>query len=149
MYAPSLFTGTLLDRLGVRRMMTIGAASLLAAIATGAASHALAAYGVALVLLGLGWNFLFVGGTVLLTRSYRAEERFRAQALNDFVVFGTQAVAATAAGAALDRIGWTATNLAVAPLILLMFALTAVLGRRVSALPAASAVAEAHNPGGG
>ena len=150
MYAPSLFTGTLLDRLGVRRMMTLGATSLLAAVATAATSHALAAYGIALVLLGLGWNFLFVGGTVLLTRSYRAEERFRAQALNDFVVFATQAVAALAAGAALDRIGWAATNLAVVPLILLMLVLVVVLGGRAAALPApAASIAEAQSPVGG
>jgi len=60
----------------------------------------------AMVLLGIGWNFLFVGGTTLLTTSYRASERFKVQALNDFLVFGLQAVGSLGAGLLLALYGW-------------------------------------------
>ena len=149
MYAPSLAAGFLVDRIGVRRMMTAGSVALLACTGVAASSHTLAAYAVALTLLGLGWNLLFVGGTVLLTRSYRSEERFRAQGLNDFIVFGTQAIAALGAGAALHRFGWTVTNLVVAPMILLMLALITKLGRRVARVPVHAKMAEAESPAGG
>jgi MFS family permease len=69
------------------------------------------AYYAALILLGLGWNLLFVGATVLLTRSYVPSERFRAQALNDFIVFGAQATASLSAGAVLQLVSWDAVNL--------------------------------------
>ncbi len=71
----------------------------------------LPAYYTALVLLGLGWNFLFIGATVMLTQTYSPGERFRAQALNDLTVFGVQASASLSAGAVLQLVSWDAVNL--------------------------------------
>jgi MFS family permease len=129
MYAPSLVSGYLTDRLGERRMMIAGALTLLACAAVTSTSHAVGAYWLGLVLLGVGWNLLFVGATVLLTRSYAASERFRAQAVNDFVVFGSQACASLASGAVLHRWGWTTSSLIVVPVVGVLLALL-VAGRR-------------------
>jgi MFS family permease len=142
MYAPSLVTGLLVDRLGVRRMMIAGALALLSCIATTAFSHAVVTYWVGLILLGVGWNLLFVGGTVLLTRSYESAERFRAQATNDVAVFGSQATASLASGAVLHRFGWMTMNLAAVPVLVLMLALIGTLGRRTWPGPRDSAQAQ-------
>jgi MFS family permease len=75
-----------------------------------------------MVLLGVGWNLLFVAGTTLLTGTYRPAERFRAQALNEFAVFGSQAVASLLAGVALAAVGWAGLNLASLPLLAAMLA---------------------------
>ena len=120
MFAPSLVTGWLVDRLGVRRMMMAGVLAIGAAIAAAASGHAVPAYWMALVLLGSGWNLLFIGATVSLTQSLEPSERFRGQGLNDFMVFSSQAVASLAAGAVLHQFGWAAMNLAVVPLLLLV-----------------------------
>jgi hypothetical protein len=77
----------------------------------------LAHYWWGLVLLGLGWNLLFVAGTTLLTSSYLPAERYRAQAVNEFAVFGTQAAVSLLAGPALHALGWTRMNLATVPLL--------------------------------
>jgi MFS family permease len=130
MYAPSLVSGFLVDRLGVRRMMIAGTIALLACIAFTATSHTFVAYWIGLVLLGLGWNLLFIGCTVLLTRSYEPGERFRAQATNDLTVFGSQASASLASGAVLHQFGWAAMNLAAVPLLLLVLVLVAAFGAR-------------------
>ena len=118
MFAPSLITGWLVDRLGVSRMMTAGTFVIAAALAAGASGHTVTAYWAGLVLLGLGWNLLFIGATVLLSQNLAPEERFRAQGLNDLTVFGSQAVASLAAGAVLYRFGWIAMNLAAAPVLI-------------------------------
>jgi MFS family permease len=134
MYAPSLLTGWLVDRLGVTRMMTAGAIVIGGAIAAAASGHSVWAYWAGLVLLGLGWNLLFIGATVLLAKSLAPAERFRAQGLNDLTVFGSQAFASLAAGAVLHRFGWLPMNLAVAPILLLVLTLIARHGvaRRAS-----------------
>ncbi len=111
MYIPSLFTGALIDRFSLRSVMTAGALILLASAGFGIWASGLASYYTALILLGLGWNFLFVGATVMLTRTYTPGERFRAQALNDFVVFGSQAMASLSAGAVLQLAGWPVVNI--------------------------------------
>jgi hypothetical protein len=98
--------------------MLTGLVLMAGCVIVGASGHALAHYWWSLVLLGLGWNLLFVAGTTLLTVSYRPAERFRAQAVNDFSVFGAQAVASLLAGPAVHSLGWTQLNLAVAPLLL-------------------------------
>jgi predicted MFS family arabinose efflux permease len=139
MFAPSLFTGFLVDHVGARKLMVAGAITLIACVAIAATSHALSAYWTSLVLLGLGWNFLFVGATVLLTRSYRPEERFAAQAFNDFVVFAVQAAASLGAGIALHSIGWSVMNLTLAPLLIALLFLIALLG----GLPSPAAVTKA------
>lgn len=123
MFAPSLVTGSLVDRLGVSRMMIAGTFALGAAVAAGASGHSVTAYWTALVLLGLGWNLLFIGATVLLTQTLQPAERFRGQGLNDFTVFSSQAVASLASGAVLHRFGWVAMNVAVVPLLILVVVL--------------------------
>jgi MFS family permease len=77
-------------------------------------------YFVSLVFLGLGWNFLFISGTSLLITSYRPEEKFRAQGLNDFVVFSTQAFGAVFAGFLLSILGWQLINLLCIPLLIII-----------------------------
>jgi len=139
MFTPSLFSGLLIDRLGPRRMMTAGAFAMLACIAIAGKSHAIPAYIVALALLGVGWNFLFVGGTVLLSRTWQPAERFRVQATNDFIVFGTQAIASLSAGAALHGFGWTTVNLITLPLLVAMLAALAVTRTRTAAAAAPTA----------
>jgi MFS family permease len=123
MYIPSLFTGLLIDRLGLRQVMLAGAGILLASGIIGFSAATLGAYYLALILLGLGWNFLFVSATVLLTKTYTPGERFRAQALNDFLVFGVQATASLSAGAVLELASWETINVIGIGLIVLTFIL--------------------------
>ncbi|WP_065187569.1 MFS transporter [Shewanella woodyi] len=106
MYLPSLFTGYLVAKWGVTRMMLIGLTAYLVTIVIALAGSELLNYWVALVLLGLGWNLLFVGGTVLLPQCYRAGEGFKVQALNDTLVFGAQALASLSAGWVIHQLGW-------------------------------------------
>ncbi|MBW8183488.1 MFS transporter [Shewanella nanhaiensis] len=106
MYLPSLFTGYLVAKWGVTRMMLIGLTAYLVTIVIALAGSELLNYWVALVLLGLGWNLLFVGGTVLLPQCYRVGEGFKVQALNDTLVFGAQALASLSAGWVIHQLGW-------------------------------------------
>ena len=117
MFAPSFATGHLIARLGIVPVLGAGVALALAAVAVNLAGQSLAHVTLALVALGVGWNFLFVGGTTLLTSAYRPEERPRAQACNDFVVFATVTVTALGAGALHFALGWRAVNLATLPLL--------------------------------
>ena len=84
----------------------------------------------ALVLLGVGWNFAYVGGTTLLTTAYREAEKARAQAINDFVVFGTVAVASLSSGWLYHQFGWQTLNLAALPFLVAALAATLALMRR-------------------
>lgn len=121
MYLPSLLSPWLIERLGIRRMMLAGVVAMGACIVISAAiGHAFVHYFVGLVLLGLGWNLLFVAGTTLLTTTYQPGERFRAQGFNDLVVFGSQGLASLLAGAAMQTLGWQALNLASAPLLVVV-----------------------------
>ena len=107
MYIPSLFSGFLIARLGVTRLMFIGVLALLATSIVGLQGQTVLHYWWALVLLGVGWNFLYVGGTTMLTYSYTLEERFRAQAVNEFLVFGMAASTSLLAGTVMHLVGWT------------------------------------------
>jgi MFS family permease len=118
MYVPSLFAGFLIERVGVTRLMLVGTVGLLATSIIGLQGHALMHYWWALVLLGIGWNFLYVGGTTLLTYSYSMSERFRAQAVNEFLVFGMSASASLLAGTVMFYFGWTTLMLAPLPALL-------------------------------
>ena len=135
MYMPSLFTGFLLERLGLLRVMLAGVLSLVASVLLSLTVHEYMGYWGALVLLGLGWNFLFVGGTVLLTRSYLPPERFKAQAINDFTVFGTQALASLSAGTVLYLANWYVLNLITLPLLFMTFIAILLLRRQISPIP--------------
>ncbi len=135
MYMPSLFTGFLLERLGLLRVMLAGVLSLVASVLLSLTVHEYMGYWGALVLLGLGWNFLFVGGTVLLTRSYLPPERFKAQAINDFTVFGTQALASLSAGTVLYLANWYVLNLITLPLLFMTLIAILLRRRQISPVP--------------
>ena len=117
MYLPSLVSGYLIDRFGVIRMMVAGAIVLAASLIVGMSGHALDQYWISLVLLGVGWNFLYVGGTTMLTYTYTPAERFRAQAINEFCVFGTAAAGSLLAGTIMYWFGWFTTVAAPLPLL--------------------------------
>ena len=106
MYLPSLVTGFLIGRLGVGRLMAVGVCALAVTLALAFAGREVLHYGASMVMLGVGWNFLFVGGTVLLARAHHPAERFRAQAVNDFSVFGMSAIGSLSAGLVLHTWGW-------------------------------------------
>lgn len=121
MYLPSLIAPLLVGALGVRMMMLLGVAANLACVAISVwLGHAFVHYFIGLVLLGLGWNLLFVAATTLLTSSYAPEERFRAQGFNDLAVFGSQATASLLAGTAIETLGWETLNLVTLPLLALV-----------------------------
>lgn len=122
MYLPSLITPLLVAKLGLLRLMTIGVVIMGGTVLIGLAGHHLMHYWFSLVLLGVGWNFLFVGGTSLLVQTYRSAERFKAQAFNDFGVFGMSAVASLMAGTVLHNWGWIFLLLSSVPGLLLMLA---------------------------
>ena len=107
MYVPSLAAGFLIDRVGVTRLMIVGAVCIFATSIVGLQGHSMMHYWWALVLLGIGWNFLYVGGTTLLTYTYSMAERYRAQAVNEFLVFGMSASASLLAGTVMFYFGWT------------------------------------------
>ncbi len=121
MFVPSLFSGFLIERFGAPRVLLAGAALLALTILGSLITEHFVHYWGALVLLGVGWNLQFVGSTVLLTGVYRAEERFKVQAVNDFTVFGTQAAASLSAGALLFAVGWVPMNLLALPLLAPVF----------------------------
>ena len=124
MFAPSFVTGSLIARFGVTRVLLAGAGMLLASALAALSGLALYNFWAALALLGVGWNFLYVGGTTLLTAAYRPEERAKTQAANEFLTFGVVAVASFASGGVMARIGWNAINYATFPLLLIAAATT-------------------------
>lgn len=118
MYVPSLFSGFLIHWLGVTRLMYAGAAILLGTSIIGLKGQSVLHYGWALVLLGIGWNFLYVGGTTMLTYTYTLEERYRAQAVNELLVFGSSAATSLLAGTMMHFFGWTQLMLIPMPILL-------------------------------
>jgi predicted MFS family arabinose efflux permease len=126
MFAPSFFTGILITRYGAPRIMQTGFVLLLGHVVLALSGVEFMHFLSALILLGVGWNFAFIGGTALLTQAYQPGERMKVQAVNEFTVFGLVATATLSAGWLYDRFGWVTLNLAVVPLLLA--ALIAVIG---------------------
>lgn len=124
MYAPAFFSGRLIQRFGAGTVVLAGAVLSGACALIALASTDLANFYVALLCLGVGWNFMFVGGTSLLARAYRPSERAKAQAFSEFTTFGATALASLSAGQTLDRYGWAMVNLAVLPLLALAMLVT-------------------------
>lgn len=125
MYLPSLVSPLIVRMLGIRNMMLLGIAANVACVAICAwVGHDFIHYFWALVLLGVGWNLMFVAATTQLGSTYRPEERFRAQGFNDFAVFGCQAAASLLAGTAIETLGWEILNLITLPLLLFVFWMT-------------------------
>ena len=125
MYAPSFFTGHLIARFGTERIIALGLTILAAAGAVAMAGVQLENFFIALVLLGLGWNFGFIGATTMLTSAQRPEERGRLQGLNDLVVFGGVTLASFSSGGLMNcsggsvEAGWQMVNLAMLPFLVL------------------------------
>jgi MFS family permease len=136
MYAPSFVTGHLIARFGVVRILLTGAALLLACCAINLLGIATVNFWAANVVLGIGWNFLFVGATTLLTRVYAPEEKAKVQALNDFLIFGTVAVSSFASGALLSGLGWNMVQIAVMPFAVVAAATVFWLRQRSAATTA-------------
>jgi len=117
MFAPSFFTGDLIKRFGAPRIMQIGFVLLLAHVAIAVSGLEFLHFLSALILLGLGWNFAFIGGTALLTQTYRPAEQLRVQMVNEFIVFGLVATASLSAGWIYTHFGWVLLNLSMVPLL--------------------------------
>jgi MFS family permease len=128
MFAPSFFTGELIRRFGVTAIMRAGALLGLVCVALNLAGTTLSHFWLALVALGISWNFLFIGGTTLLTETYEQAERAKVQAANDFMVFTTVALSSLSAGYLQYRLGWQAVNWGVVPLLLLILGSLGWLG---------------------
>ena len=118
MYGPSFFTGSLILRFGVRTVVMAGLALLAISAIVAITGITVAHFWTTLILLGLGWNFAFIGATTMVTQCHRPEERNKVQAFNDFLVFGAMAVGSFASGKVLATAGWATVNEAVLPLVL-------------------------------
>jgi MFS family permease len=125
MFLPSFFTGSLIQRFGNLRIIALGSLITAGCLVANMSGIAFANFSIGLALLGLGWNFMFVGGSTLLTRAYTPEERAKTQAANDFVVFTSSAVGAFSSGMLYNQFGWTIVNAGIAPAMVL--ALIAVI----------------------
>ena len=123
MYAPSFFTGALISRFGLRTIMATGLALITAAAVIGLLGITLWNFWAALAVLGIGWNFAFIGATTLVTECHGPRERNKVQSFNDFLVFGSMALGSFSSGALLARFGWSAVNTVVFPVVVVAAAL--------------------------
>jgi len=117
MFAPSFFTGALIRRVGVIAVLAAGVALNAASIAVALSGVSVPQFWWSLVMLGVGWNFLYIGGTTLLTETYRFEERAKAQGTNDFTIFAVMAVSSFTSGVTVTSAGWEKVNLFALPLL--------------------------------
>ena len=122
MFAPSFITGSIIGRIGPYFTVGIGLLLIIGAAGTALTGITTTHFDIALVLLGVGWNFGFIGSTVMLTKGYRPEEGARVQAFNEQMVFGVNALASIGAGVLLNSLGWEAINMIAMPI-----AVTAIL----------------------
>jgi MFS family permease len=115
MFVPSFFTGQLIKRFGAEKITALGMVMLMGAAAAGLAGITFGHFAVALIVLGLGWNFGFIGGTTMLTDTYRPSERGKVQAANDLGISILMAIASSSSGVILADWGWHAVPLAIFP----------------------------------
>ena len=127
MYAPSFFTGSLVSRFGVLNVILTGCAIMLVCIVAALTGEGVFNFWLSLFLLGVGWNFMYVGGSALLTEAHTSAERAKTQAANDFLIFLTMAISSASSGLLLNKSGWHAVNLGSIPFLLLATAATAWL----------------------
>lgn len=118
MFAPSFVTGNLINRFGILNILLAGVVLCVICVAINLTGQSVWHFWLALITLGIGWNFLFVGGTTLLTESYRPEEKTNTQAINDFIVFSIVSITALSSGTIHHYYGWKTVNLSVLPLLL-------------------------------
>ena len=117
MFGPSFFTGNLISRFGEYKIILLGALLGVVSVIVSLSGLELANFYIALVLLGLSWNFMFIGGTTLVTTTYKPSETAKVQGLNDFLVFGTVATASLMSGQLQERFGWDVVNYGALPLL--------------------------------
>lgn len=117
MFLPSFFTGDLIKRFGVIKIIITGTLLNFLAIGIALAGTDISHFWFALVTLGVGWNFMFIGGTTLLTETYEAHEKSRVQGFNDMLIFATMAVSSSSAGVLVNAKGWETVNYAALPFI--------------------------------
>jgi MFS family permease len=135
MFGPSFVTGRLIARFGAERVVVAGLVLLIACAGAAIAGLALWNFWAALILLGLGWNFGFIGATTMVAESYRPSEKSKAQGFNDFVLFASVALASLLSGAVYNAWGWAALNVVIIPvagLCLLMLGGLGLFGRRAA-----------------
>jgi MFS family permease len=130
MFAPSFVTGALIRRFGVLPVMFFGALLNVASIALALSGVSVPQFWGSLVLLGVGWNFLFIGATAMLTETYRPEERAKAQGANDMAIFVMMTISSLTSGMIVTSAGWERVNYAAAPMIAVVAILIAWLGLR-------------------
>lgn len=132
MFAPSFFTGDLIKRYGVLNVLAVGAGLMFACIGIALAGTSVMHFWWALLLLGVGWNFLYIGGTTLLTETYRPEEKAKVQGGNDFMVFAVQGITSLSSGVLITAEGWDTVNYWALPVVAATALATVVwwLGRR-------------------
>lgn len=124
MFGPSFFTGSLIQRFGVLNIILAGIVLLFLCIVSALAGTSVLNFWVALFLLGVGWNFMYVGGSALLTECHTPAERAKTQAANDFMIFVTMAISSMASGVLLNVSGWPAVNYGSIPFLILAAAAT-------------------------
>jgi predicted MFS family arabinose efflux permease len=129
MFVPSFFTGSLIDRFGARNVILCGILILGVHVTFALTGTDFLHFVSGLIFLGIGWNFMFIGGTALLSKTYRPSEKEKTQAFHDFVVFGMISLSSFSAGGILNYSGWLAVNLAVIPLLLIAF-ITILISKR-------------------
>jgi MFS family permease len=118
MFAPSFFTGALINRFGVIRVTGFGLLLMIVAAGIGIAGISVWHFWSGLALLGVGWNFAFIGATTLVTQCHRPNERNKVQAFNDFLVFGSMAIGSFSSGKLLANFGWDVVNEVTVPFVL-------------------------------
>ena len=140
MFAPGFFTGNLIARFGVLRLMLVGAALNFVCVAIALSGTGVIHFWAALFLLGVGWNFVFVGATTLLTESHHPQEKALVQGINDACVFATMAASSFASGLLLHANGWTMLNhVSLAPLAIMTIAIVWLVRMRRVRAPAVAA----------
>jgi MFS family permease len=141
MYGPSFFTGSLIARFGAPKVVAAGLILEAVAATIGLSGITALHFWATLIVLGVGWNFSFVGASALVLETHRPQERNKVQAFNDFLVFGTMAVGSFSSGQLLANYGWSAVNLVVYPPVLLglmVLAMASFARRRRTRLQAVS-----------
>ena len=130
MFAPSFFTGDLIKRFGVKTILITGAVLMFICASVALSGVTLMHFWWALVLLGVGWNFLFIGGTTLLSASCQPAERAKVQGTNDFIVLGTQALTSLVAGVMIMGAGWHSLVFFALPMVALTALVTVIFWQR-------------------
>ncbi len=132
MFIPSLFTAWLVKKIGLKNLLLLGTLIYTLVTIIALSGEQVVHYWWALILLGMGWNFLFLTGTTLLPQSYQPSERHKVQAINDFIIFGLQATASLMAGWVLFKAGWHMVVLTSMPFIIILFIVTWIYYRKQS-----------------